>query len=214
MTLGERLYTLRTQKNMSQAYVANILGVSRQSVSKWENDDSQPDLDKITKLSDLFCVSTDYLLRDTANQPPNNSDYSDISSKEERRDAINSLTYSNKRKLISSVCFILIGIFIIGIIAVLSSIIPSYTEINAEAHPFQTSSIILNDDRQGTTLSEEIINSVTPAKKEIQVRAFLPFLSTYHLHWLVLLSGLSIVYGLYLFIRTMKQKSTKAKEHN
>jgi transcriptional regulator with XRE-family HTH domain len=48
---------------LSQEALADNLGVSRQAVSKWESQQSLPDLDKIILLSELFCVTTDYLLR-------------------------------------------------------------------------------------------------------------------------------------------------------
>ena len=63
MTLGERICTLRTAKNLSQGDLAEQLDVSRQSVSKWETDTSVPDLDKLVKLCDLFGVSMDELVR-------------------------------------------------------------------------------------------------------------------------------------------------------
>jgi len=63
MTLGERIYYFRTSKNLSQLELAEVLDVSRQSVSKWETDASVPDLDKLVKLCDLFGVSMDELVR-------------------------------------------------------------------------------------------------------------------------------------------------------
>lgn len=63
MTLGKRIYDLRTAKNLSQGDLAEALDVSRQSVSKWETDTSVPDLDKLVKLCDLFEVSMDELVR-------------------------------------------------------------------------------------------------------------------------------------------------------
>lgn len=64
MSLGGRIAELRRQKGWSQENLAEQLGVTRQSVSKWESDASVPDLDKIVSLSDLFGVSTDYLIKD------------------------------------------------------------------------------------------------------------------------------------------------------
>ena len=66
MTLGEKIYTLRTERGMSQEAFGEMLGVSRQSVSKWETDQSVPELDKIVAISNVFTVSTDYLLKETA----------------------------------------------------------------------------------------------------------------------------------------------------
>ena len=57
MTLGQRLTQLRNSKGLSQDALAEAIGVSRQSVSKWETDASIPDLEKLVKLSDFFAVS-------------------------------------------------------------------------------------------------------------------------------------------------------------
>lgn len=62
MTLGERIYQLRTEKNLSQGTLADMLNVSRQSISKWETDSSIPDLDKLVKLGDIFSVTLDELI--------------------------------------------------------------------------------------------------------------------------------------------------------
>ena len=63
MTLGEKIYELRTQHNLSQGDLANELNVSRQSISKWENGNSTPDLEKIVKLAEIFNVSLDELIK-------------------------------------------------------------------------------------------------------------------------------------------------------
>ena len=63
MNLGERIYKLRTEKNLSQGDLADLLDVSRQSISKWENNSSVPELEKIVKLSEIFEVSLDELVK-------------------------------------------------------------------------------------------------------------------------------------------------------
>ena len=62
MTLGERIYKLRTEKEMSQGDLADALEVSRQSISKWETNGSVPELDKLVKLSEIFGISLDELV--------------------------------------------------------------------------------------------------------------------------------------------------------
>ena len=66
MTLAEKIMKLRKEQGWSQEELAMRLGVSRQSVSKWESMASLPDLDRILRMSELFGVSTDYLLKDEA----------------------------------------------------------------------------------------------------------------------------------------------------
>lgn len=62
MTLGVRLQELRKSHNLSQEQLAEKLDVSRQAVSKWESSQANPDISNIVKLSNLYGVSTDYLL--------------------------------------------------------------------------------------------------------------------------------------------------------
>lgn len=71
MSLGTNLYTLRTRAGMSQDALAEKLEVSRQSVSKWETDASIPELEKLIKLSELYNVTLDELIRgDVRDLPP------------------------------------------------------------------------------------------------------------------------------------------------
>lgn len=72
MNLSEKIISLRKEKGLSQEAFAEALGVSRQSVSKWESGAALPDTDKIIAMSELFGVSTDYLLKNdepAAQQP-------------------------------------------------------------------------------------------------------------------------------------------------
>lgn len=64
MIFADKLIRLRKKAGWSQEELAAQMNVSRQSVSKWESAQSIPDLDKIIRLSQLFGVSTDYLLKD------------------------------------------------------------------------------------------------------------------------------------------------------
>ena len=60
--LSKRIYELRTSFNWTQVQLAQKLGVTKQTVSNWENDNIQPSIDMLIKLSKVFNVSTDYLL--------------------------------------------------------------------------------------------------------------------------------------------------------
>ena len=63
MTLGEKIATLRKESNYTQEQLADILGVSRQSVSKWESDVAYPETDKLIELGKIFNCSMDFLLK-------------------------------------------------------------------------------------------------------------------------------------------------------
>lgn len=73
MTLGNRIQQLRKEHNLSQGELADALNVSRQSVSKWETDATIPDLEKLLKLSNLFQISLDELVKGTAKSIENQS---------------------------------------------------------------------------------------------------------------------------------------------
>lgn len=87
MNLAEKIMKLRKEQGWSQETLASMLDVSRQSVSKWEIGTSVPDLDKIIKMSEIFDVTTDYLLKENfdtfstheTEEPTNASPFSDSS---------------------------------------------------------------------------------------------------------------------------------------
>lgn len=71
MTLGEKLAMYRKQNNYTQEQLAELLGVSRQAVSKWESDLAYPETEKLIRLSEMYSCSLDYLIKDEqpAQQP-------------------------------------------------------------------------------------------------------------------------------------------------
>ncbi len=69
MTIGNKIYELRSNARLSQEELAEKLGVSRQSVSKWETDASQPEFDKLIKICDLFDISLDEFAGRTSAAP-------------------------------------------------------------------------------------------------------------------------------------------------
>ena len=69
MIFADKLITLRKKAGWSQEELAEKLGVTRQSVSKWEGAQSVPDIDKILQLARLFGVTTDYLLKEEQGEP-------------------------------------------------------------------------------------------------------------------------------------------------
>ncbi len=69
MILAEKIMTLRKRAGWSQEELAAQLGVSRQSVSKWEGAQSVPDMQKVVQMSRLFGVTTDYLLKEELGEP-------------------------------------------------------------------------------------------------------------------------------------------------
>lgn len=78
MNIGDRIFELRKKSGLSQEELGNSLNVSRQSVSKWEMDQSVPELDKVLAMSELFKVKTDYLLKGEVEQDSNKVTFNPI----------------------------------------------------------------------------------------------------------------------------------------
>lgn len=114
MTLAEKIISLRTENNLSQGDLAEKMGVSRQSVSKWETGASTPDLEKIICLADLFDVTVDELVKNKAIPEKKEPEVSQaVSSPSAER--------SSTQKIIA-VCLLILG----GISAILGfAILPS-----------------------------------------------------------------------------------------
>ncbi len=112
MTLGERIQELRKKKGYSQEKLAEYLNMSRQAITKWENNVCVPNLDCLTKMAVLFGVSLDYLI--TGDMPQEKAE----SIVKEQTVIINERTSALSQKeivyllifIISTLCFI--GLFV------------------------------------------------------------------------------------------------------
>lgn len=76
--LNENIKNLRLAQNMSQVTLARRLGVSKQSVSNWENDNIQPSIEMLIKIAETLNTSTDYLLGLSQNKSIDVSDLTDV----------------------------------------------------------------------------------------------------------------------------------------
>lgn len=116
MAFGEILANLRKAKGLSQEQLAEKLGITRQTISKWELNQSTPDIDYLVQISELFCVSTDYLIKGEQSANATNVDITNSESKDTEHVGIKSS--SSK---IYNWCFYLgaisMGVSLIGIIA-------------------------------------------------------------------------------------------------
>lgn len=74
MTFGEKLFKLRKEKGLSQEALAEKLNTTRQAISKWENGQGFPETEKLLMIGNIFEVSIDYLLKDTAQPSQENEE--------------------------------------------------------------------------------------------------------------------------------------------
>ena len=95
MILADKIIDLRKKNGWSQEELAAQLGVSRQAVSKWESTSSIPDLDKIIKLSEIFGVSTDYLLRDSMGKAEPEEDAAEEAGQGARTVCLEAVSYTH-----------------------------------------------------------------------------------------------------------------------
>ena len=117
MNLSDRIQYLRKMRGISQEGLADQLGVSRQAVSKWESEQSMPDLDKIISMSDYFEVTTDYLLKGM--EP--------VVQKEEEQSI-------KHRRIASNICYQL-SLGFIGLGIILSIILADFLKISVLLTP-------------------------------------------------------------------------------
>ncbi len=64
MSIGNKIANARKEKHLTQEQLADLMGVSRQSVSRWESDQAYPEMEKIVRLAEVLAVTCDYLLND------------------------------------------------------------------------------------------------------------------------------------------------------
>lgn len=120
MSIAERLQELRKQNNYSQEQLAEKLGVTRQAVSKWESEQGNPDINNIIKLSEIYNVSTDYLLKGEVTIP-------EVNSEKNSHNQENNLDIfahsSSKNTMLHKACIILLlfaGISFTGVLFILT----------------------------------------------------------------------------------------------
>ena len=108
MDIGTKIKNARIKAQLTQEQVAEALGVSRQTVSNWENGKTYPDIVSVIKMSDLYAVSLDHLLKEKEETPMNYIDYLEEST--------NTVKSKNKLSMISTLSAYL-GIWAFSLIA-------------------------------------------------------------------------------------------------
>lgn len=128
--LAEKIAMLRKKKGLSQEAFAEQLDVSRQAVSKWESGSTFPEIDKIVRMSEMFGVTTDYLLKDTpeeAEEVTNDATEDEISSdREPEREVIPPAPTVTRSELISYVSDVKKNAFYLALSVLLCIVSPVF----------------------------------------------------------------------------------------
>ena len=120
MTLGEKIARQRKELNYTQEQLADILGVSRQSISKWESDISYPETDKLIELGKLFDCSMDYLLKEEITEKAGVQTSGFTEKVEEiRRKVMTEKSKGKAKKILKIICIILAVVLTIDIISMI-----------------------------------------------------------------------------------------------
>ena len=123
MTAGQRIYQCRKKKKLSQEYVATVLGVSRQAVSKWENDLSVPDTMNYINLAKIFGVSVEYLVFGEEENATAEDDFAlakkDVPKEDAAEEDGDEKVDDKKSEIMLFIGFLL---FLIGVVVILLSI--------------------------------------------------------------------------------------------
>lgn len=116
MTLGEKIVKQRKELNFTQEQLADIFGVSRQSISKWESDIAYPETEKLIELGKLFDCSMDYLLKEDVIEKVDlqNSILSEISKK-----VVTPQNKNKSKKILKIIGIILAVVLVIDIVSMI-----------------------------------------------------------------------------------------------
>ena len=128
MNFPEKLQKLRKERGWSQEELANRITVSRQAVSKWELGTAVPDTDNIVQLSELFGVTTDYLIKDGLDSDE------DIPAVARTAEKVKNAEQS-RQLLIAGIITLVLGIIIVGVLLTLSQVIESYQKVTYDHGP-------------------------------------------------------------------------------
>ena len=118
MNLGEKLFELRKEKNLSQEEVADKLNVTRQTVSKWETNQSTPDFDKIMPICELFGISTEELLTGNKKEEKQEEEENQVIEEEKEKVLSKNEVRRKSAEVVSTSIFIYIVAVAILIIAI------------------------------------------------------------------------------------------------
>ena len=118
MNLGEKLFELRKEKNLSQEEVADKLNVTRQTISKWETNQSTPDFDKIMPICELFGISTEELLTGNKKEEKQEEEQNQVIEEEKEKVLSKNEVRRKSAEVVSTSIFIYIVAVAILIIAI------------------------------------------------------------------------------------------------
>lgn len=145
MTFSEKLSVLRKKAGLSQEQLAELLDVSRQSVSKWEAQQTMPEIEKIIAISDIFNISLDVLLRNDReiDNSPQATAAEGITQSDSSRTRLSGRIRANKYSacVLGVFAFLLVAVLFLGTLALRpgNPVLPSASADNSTQLDYATS---------------------------------------------------------------------------
>lgn len=154
MNFGDKLINLRKRKGMSQEELGEKLGVTRQTVSKWELGQTTPEMDKLRDISILFDVSVNYLMNDNFGD----TEEKNVNKVEEQN--VMSENNDEKRKKILIIAVIVIGVLLVGYIisGIVAGKILNFAVDKVDDTYNKETQMVEDIFNQGTQMFEDIFN--------------------------------------------------------
>ncbi|MCC8048527.1 MAG: helix-turn-helix domain-containing protein [Oscillospiraceae bacterium] len=196
MTFGNKILRLRKEKGLSQDALAELLGVSRQAISKWELGETMPDISNVIQLSQFFHVSMDFLLNDEYRSDANIPSVNETEQNEKSR--------PNKRAHILTYV-----LFITGVVGLLSIFIFSGIVLVTVMQPLLETQSDVNIAERNEELSETT-EEVYYVQKEVIGLA--PFLTYYHLEAVFVFLCIMTISGAAMWLNNRRKFQAKEQD--
>lgn len=196
MTFGNKILKLRKEKGLSQDALAELLGVSRQAISKWELGEAMPDISNVIHLSQFFHVSLDFLLNDEYRGDANIPTVNETEQNEKNR--------LNKRAHILTYVLLITGVVGLLSLFIFSSIVPVTV-----MQPLLETQSNVNIAERNEELSETT-EEVYYVQKE--VIGFAPFLTYYHLEVVFVSLCIMTISGAAMWLNNRRKFQAKEQD--
>ena len=190
---GEKLISLRKQQGLSQEDIAKKLFVSRQAVSKWEKNQSLPDIEKLKDLCRIFNVSMDFLL--------DNSEKETVLFK--KTEPVSNNITGGKNSKSKPLIMICIGAAILLVLIVLSSFIPADVRVSKDIKADDI--IAVSPTENGEYVADG--ETARMIQYETSPGNIFAFINTYYLHGVVLAALILIDWGICEAIKQKRKSS-------
>lgn len=196
MTFGNKILKLRKKKGLSQDALAELLGVSRQAISKWELGEAMPDISNVIQLSQFFHVSLDFLLNDEYTSDANTPTVNETEQKEKSR--------PNKRAHILTYVLFITGVVGLLSLFIFSSIVP----VTVMQPLLETQSDVnIAERNEGIAETTEEVYYV-----QKEVIGLAPFLTYYHLEAVFVFLCIMTISGAAMWLNNRRKFQAKEQD--